>query len=154
MERRRTASSPVRRGDGGVTRGGGAGARDVSLGLERPPTAMSLLRCVILVALPGILGYSLRDDVRLLDDVVEAEAEALRRVRRSASPAADARRRLMGLTEDEHNTVQYYLEKLRQLGKQRHPEGDDKVTSVSIVFVALRKHTGKGTTSVCTSLRS
>lgn len=95
---------------------------------------MSLLRCVILVALPGILGYSLRDDVRLLDDVVEAEAEAMRRVRRSESSTADARRRLMGLTEDEHNTVQYYLEKLRQLGKQRHPEGDDKVKFPTFSF--------------------
>ncbi|VDP13164.1 unnamed protein product [Heligmosomoides polygyrus] len=95
---------------------------------------MSLLRCAALLAvvavaaLPScILAYSLRDDDTRLDDVIaEATATSMTRRRRAAA-ASDDQRRLMGLTEEQHRTVQYYLNKLKELGRERHPEGDKKV---------------------------
>lgn len=94
---------------------------------------MSLLRCAALLAvvavaaLPScILAYSLRDDDTRLDDVIaEATATSMTRRRRAAA-ASDDQRRLMGLTEEQHRTVQYYLNKLKELGRERHPEGDKK----------------------------
>ncbi|XGW13907.1 hypothetical protein V3C99_000302 [Haemonchus contortus] len=82
----------------------------------------SLLLVVVTAALPPCtLGYSLHDGSRL-DDVI-AEFTAERRPRRLATPA---QRRLMGLTEEQHKTVQFYLDKLRELGNRRHPESYNK----------------------------
>ncbi|KAJ1365123.1 hypothetical protein KIN20_025350 [Parelaphostrongylus tenuis] len=87
---------------------------------------MSSLRYVILfVTLLGILlGYSLRDD-RLRSFVVElspAESRLSRRPRHTANATTDRQRSHMGLTDEQYNTVQYYLTKLRELGKLRHPD--------------------------------
>ncbi|KJH46437.1 thrombospondin type 1 domain protein [Dictyocaulus viviparus] len=53
----------------------------------------------------------------------ESQSESNQRIQSVVTNLLNGRQRShMGLTDEEYKTVQYYLEKLRELGKSRHPE--------------------------------
>uniref|UniRef100_A0A1I7XT65 Metalloendopeptidase n=1 Tax=Heterorhabditis bacteriophora TaxID=37862 RepID=A0A1I7XT65_HETBA len=84
---------------------------------------MSLLRCIILTALPClVLSYSLKDSGPLNE-------VSYRTRRRADSRLIDDKKTRMGLTKEEQKVVQYYMNKLKELGQERYPDQDKSLDS-------------------------